>query len=1055
MTEQTDDRLTLSKDIPAFGTAYDPAKDAFDHKVYAESLAKIIRDNPAPLSIGFLGPWGYGKSTVLNLFQTQMRDSSRVVYFNAWKYSNDSFRRQFLLETVEALISDKEVKAKINKEIRLRFFKDTEECVSSVKELLKDTVKSLRVARDYSNFIPFAIAVLMLLLVGLFVKEGFAAAFLTGLSGALIIFAIDRFSRILQINVPIEVNPKLVLPEQFHEEFCKVMALAKINEKKTVFIIDDLDRCPAPTILEILDASKTFLAAQSTENYFIFALDDKAVTTILKTRSENYKNEDVFKFFDVTLRLNPISSADLMEFSTLIAQENGISDEIVDIALYAGFDTPRKIKHFINAYKVVFDIVKVRERQNKFNLPLSTVERPLAKMVALQIGFPTEFEQLKKNPSAIEQWEQAAQEKYGEFELASNAKKEQDVPEKLLNFIWTTKNIHILDVDGFLHLKIPAYAVNLPYTELKDAIINKKLASIETILPKIDDPQKIRNLVKMMLDLLDKVKTPVQMSNVVSVCLEIRKRLHLETYKSLSTALFLKIEDYKQILDFNVDDLFEVYQAAGAKHAKSLILMANRDLRRTPSPQNAARYIELLHTNNLVQTCAKEVNEALQEISALNRSWIADTLSAIPEKENWKELTVKIPSKDVLKNMLSGLKPGETDVNYLDKVISVLIKFWDEDFAQPLTTWIHQRLSKLQSTIEMTPDLDLILKTIDEMPAWLSGTGTNDISIWLLSLAQRVPNAKDKARLMQAYTSAAHSANADPGQTGNQVIGPIEPEFFKDYVEQVSTYKDRDWWKTLFAHITSTVIANARTAPNHIWAEKFAAILNFSEVQSNETTIKQLLGSVLTAPHINSLTYWEKNITVLVKLEQYKPRITELLKGMLDADTSTENKIKVLEFYKTVFAESGDLNPEFGGYLFGFLEKPNTNSLKFGVSQIEYAKELLGGLFPTRIEQYLQKITEDSLDVLVSKRDGIKAVLDYQDNWSIEAIDTFVKLLKKIVSSANEAHLNMATALFTSLKKETLKKASKDILDAFSKAIQVIQIHTQKIALEKAWGEKQ
>ena len=100
--------LKLLKDDPLLGpTQTGEDLDAFNHSAFATAIYKVILDNDPPLSIGLFGAWGIGKSTVLNILRRQIQDEPgsklRYIYFNAWKYSGDSFRRQFLIEIARAV----------------------------------------------------------------------------------------------------------------------------------------------------------------------------------------------------------------------------------------------------------------------------------------------------------------------------------------------------------------------------------------------------------------------------------------------------------------------------------------------------------------------------------------------------------------------------------------------------------------------------------------------------------------------------------------------------------------------------------------------------------------------------------------------------------------------------------------------------------------------------------------------------------------------------------------------------------------------------------------
>src|SRR5579872_871309 len=94
--------LKILRDEPLYRPGIEiPETDAFAHAALAAALLRVLEDNPPPLSIGIFGKWGIGKSTVVNMLFRDIRQKADSdlfpVYFNAWKYSGDSFRRQFLI----------------------------------------------------------------------------------------------------------------------------------------------------------------------------------------------------------------------------------------------------------------------------------------------------------------------------------------------------------------------------------------------------------------------------------------------------------------------------------------------------------------------------------------------------------------------------------------------------------------------------------------------------------------------------------------------------------------------------------------------------------------------------------------------------------------------------------------------------------------------------------------------------------------------------------------------------------------------------------------------
>lgn len=92
----------LSSDVPVS----DPADDAYGFAPFAKNLAKAIRNTPSPhgLVMAVNGPWGAGKSSMLNLVKYELkavleRDGPIIVEFNPWWFNGrDQLATQMLAQ---------------------------------------------------------------------------------------------------------------------------------------------------------------------------------------------------------------------------------------------------------------------------------------------------------------------------------------------------------------------------------------------------------------------------------------------------------------------------------------------------------------------------------------------------------------------------------------------------------------------------------------------------------------------------------------------------------------------------------------------------------------------------------------------------------------------------------------------------------------------------------------------------------------------------------------------------------------------------------------------
>ena len=59
---------------------------------------------PTPFTIGLLGPWGSGKTTVVGLLRKKIREKElKWVYLDVWKFARDPVKRWVLFETATQL----------------------------------------------------------------------------------------------------------------------------------------------------------------------------------------------------------------------------------------------------------------------------------------------------------------------------------------------------------------------------------------------------------------------------------------------------------------------------------------------------------------------------------------------------------------------------------------------------------------------------------------------------------------------------------------------------------------------------------------------------------------------------------------------------------------------------------------------------------------------------------------------------------------------------------------------------------------------------------------
>jgi len=185
----------------------DPGDDLLGFgKHCVPTLVNIIEDCGTPYVIGVYGPWGFGKTSLMNLTQNALdKKKHKTIWINPWKYSGTEDVRKALVRTVYThLRAGFQIKASFN------------------IEHLKATG-----------------------------KEG--AKMLGNMLG--------RFANVGDVGTELEQMFSLdpIFKNLFEEVFTSLLDEFLEKDKRLVVFIDDLDRCIPEVVIDIFEAIKLYL----------------------------------------------------------------------------------------------------------------------------------------------------------------------------------------------------------------------------------------------------------------------------------------------------------------------------------------------------------------------------------------------------------------------------------------------------------------------------------------------------------------------------------------------------------------------------------------------------------------------------------------------------------------------------------------------------------------------------------------------------------------------------------------------------------------------------
>lgn len=374
--------------------------DLQTHSRVADALATAINDDRRLRYIGVLGRWGSGKSSVVEMFEKQLKthdDSWLIFKYDAWTHQSDPPRRsflekfdEFLTEEIPSAIGDKDNK-KWRKNIRqLSLSVDTlktktrPKLSTAGKALIASLIFTPLGLKMIGSATPRA---------GIFFLEmspTFTLGWLLCLAPILVSawFGIVGDSRgkkhdplsLLSNKITerrFEVKTKNVEPTaiEFQNMLAGAVEFAVKNGKKLVFVIDNLDRLPSKEAITLWGAIRgMFLGSEfkslnlEQRPVVVLPIDDKAVSEIYKLGGSEGETASAFldKTFDAVFRVPPpvlsrwhnYMSKMLKEAFESQISDNTISDiiSIVDRSTRSDFDkvTPRYINKIVNSLVTLY-----------------------------------------------------------------------------------------------------------------------------------------------------------------------------------------------------------------------------------------------------------------------------------------------------------------------------------------------------------------------------------------------------------------------------------------------------------------------------------------------------------------------------------------------------------------------------------------------------------------------------------------------------------------------------------------------------------------------------
>ncbi len=476
----------------------------------APALEALAREKLDPVTVGVIGWWGSGKSTVLKLIETALRAQEGVVVVDTrpWEYDPATDPKATLIAEVLLAL---QARAAGDKTLR-----------DDVKEQFAKLARRVRWSKA-----------------------------ITLVANSALSLSIPKISEITEIFGSGD-DPSDPTLQGFREEFKEL--LEKLPDiKRVVVVVDDLDRCLPPSVIATLEAIKLFLSVPKMA--FVLAYDDRLVTHAIaeryqpSPRAHEMAAEYLEKIVQIPVPVPTLGLGDTEAYLALTLLETHVSDEEAYGAVVAHCDTqrrageprildklprgstpdeaqpdfqlaamlapvlyrelggnPRRLKRFLNAYWIRATIARSRG--------ITLEPAALAKLMVLEQLYPDEFArvvgwlaegELQKRLRDLE-----AQEKSGKVG-ASTRSDSAEGSAKLREWAQLTPALSDVDLEPYLrlaaslhHVAAGAVALRADLRELADdlsssgAAVRRKAQRSAADKPLDDRIELVRDLVRRL-----------------------------------------------------------------------------------------------------------------------------------------------------------------------------------------------------------------------------------------------------------------------------------------------------------------------------------------------------------------------------------------------------------------------------------------------------------------------------------------------------------------------------------------------------------------------------
>lgn len=253
--------------------------DLLNNEAIAKTIISLIEDSKdQPISIGIHGDWGAGKSSILEMVESEIEKNKKersikieCIRFNGWRHQGFEDSKVALMSSILSELNEKKKLGPKANEILKKLWKNIN--WMTVAKTAGKTALGFATGTAPITILSSALDVLK------------TATTDAGIAGA--IDSIGNYLKEAKITEDTSSNTEFV---EFQKNFKELLDDANID--KLVVLIDDLDRCLPDVTIETLEAVRLFMFTGKTA--FVIAADESMIRYAVKKHFPDAVDENKF-----------------------------------------------------------------------------------------------------------------------------------------------------------------------------------------------------------------------------------------------------------------------------------------------------------------------------------------------------------------------------------------------------------------------------------------------------------------------------------------------------------------------------------------------------------------------------------------------------------------------------------------------------------------------------------------------------------------------------------------------------------------------------------------